>query len=90
MVAYASRNCWLRVGDVLASGTVGAGCILELSNSDAGRGGYAWLKEGDEVTLSVERLGSLTNIVERAPNPKPIRGRITGDRALELAGGQGL
>lgn len=86
MVAYASRNCMLKVGDVLGSGTVGTGCLLEFSFTSGKNANVPWLKEGDEVALTVERLGTLANRVERAPDPKPIRGRITGERALSLQG----
>jgi len=30
MIEFASRDCELRAGDLLGSGTVGTGCILEL------------------------------------------------------------
>jgi len=87
MLAYASRSCRLKPGDILASGTVGTGCILELSSSGGGQSGaYPWLKEGDEVALSVERLGTLANRVHFGAPPKPIRGRVSGARALKLAG----
>jgi fumarylacetoacetate (FAA) hydrolase len=47
----------LRPGDVIGSGTVGTGCLLEIRD-ESGFGRY--LQPGDEVTLRVERLGSLT------------------------------
>lgn len=82
MLAFASRHVRLKPGDILASGTVSTGCILELSSTEAGKqGAYPWLKEGDEVALSVERLGTLTNKVTLTEMPKPIRGRTTGERA---------
>jgi 2-keto-4-pentenoate hydratase/2-oxohepta-3-ene-1,7-dioic acid hydratase in catechol pathway len=59
MVSYASRGTRLTAGDVIGSGTVGTGCILELGEL-YGRGSYPWLSPGDEVHLEVERLGSLT------------------------------
>jgi fumarylacetoacetate (FAA) hydrolase len=60
MIARASENTTLRPGDVIGSGTVGTGCILE---HDDGR----WLRPGDVVELEVEGLGVLQNrIVERA------------------------
>ncbi len=31
ILAHASRDVWLNPGDVLGSGTVGTGCILELT-----------------------------------------------------------
>jgi len=57
LIAHASRDVWLRPGDVLGSGTVGSGCILELTPEAVG----GWLKPGDVVELKVERLGTLRN-----------------------------
>src|SRR5436309_673077 len=54
IVAHAARNTRLLPGDVLGSGTVGTGCILELGD---GR----WLKPGDLVELGVEGIGILRN-----------------------------
>jgi fumarylacetoacetate (FAA) hydrolase len=60
MIARASENTTLQPGDVIGSGTVGTGCILE---HDDGR----WLRPGDVVELEVEGLGVLRNrVVERA------------------------
>ena len=62
MIERASADVHLRPGDLLGSGTVGTGCLLEIGEERFGR----WLEPGDEVTLSVERLGALhTPIVER-------------------------
>jgi fumarylacetoacetate (FAA) hydrolase len=62
LLAHASRDTELRPGDVLGSGTVGTGCILELTPDTVG----GWLKPGDVVQLTIERLGTLTNrVVER-------------------------
>lgn len=61
MIARASQGVMLYPGDVLGSGTVGTGCILELGPEQAG----GWLKPGDVVELEVEWLGVLTTqIVE--------------------------
>jgi fumarylacetoacetate (FAA) hydrolase len=59
LLAHASRDTVLRPGDVLGSGTVGTGCILELTPEAVG----GWLKPGDVVELTVERLGTLRNRV---------------------------
>ncbi len=59
LIAQASRNTRLLAGDLIGSGTVGSGCIVELPE-----GTHSWLQPGDEVTLAIERLGSLTNRVE--------------------------
>jgi fumarylacetoacetate (FAA) hydrolase len=56
MIARASQDVYLFPGDVIGSGTVGNGCILEL-----GPEAHPWLKPGDEVTLSIDLLGTLTN-----------------------------
>jgi fumarylacetoacetate (FAA) hydrolase len=56
ILAQAARNTTLRPGDVIGSGTVGTGCILE---HDDGR----WLRPGDVVELEVEGIGVLRNRV---------------------------
>ena len=62
MVARASADARLRPGDLLGSGTVGGGCLLEVKDETLGR----YLAPGDEVVLRVERLGALrTPIVAR-------------------------
>jgi 2-keto-4-pentenoate hydratase/2-oxohepta-3-ene-1,7-dioic acid hydratase in catechol pathway len=67
MISYASRGTRVEPGDVIGSGTCGTGCILELALVHGGDA-YPWLRPGDEVVLSVDRLGSLRNrIVAGAP-----------------------
>jgi fumarylacetoacetate (FAA) hydrolase len=61
----AGRNTRLIPGDVIGSGTVGSGCILEL-------GTEAWLQVGDEVELEVQGIGELRNTV--VPTRSPIAG----------------
>ncbi|HUQ78009.1 MAG TPA: fumarylacetoacetate hydrolase family protein [Patescibacteria group bacterium] len=62
MVARASADVRLRPGDLLGSGTVGTGCLLEVKDATLGR----YLRPGDEVVLTVDGLGSLrTPIVAR-------------------------
>jgi fumarylacetoacetate (FAA) hydrolase len=56
VVEYARLNTRLLPGDILGSGTVGTGCILELGD---GR----WLQPGDVVELEVEGIGVLRNVV---------------------------
>lgn len=60
MIARASADVYLLPGDVIGSGTVGSGCLLELT-----RGRGPWLQTGDLVELEVERLGVLRNRVGR-------------------------
>jgi fumarylacetoacetate (FAA) hydrolase len=62
MIARASADVRLRPGDLVASGTVGTGCLLEVRDEILKR----YLEPADMVTLAVERLGELTTpIVER-------------------------
>jgi fumarylacetoacetate (FAA) hydrolase len=63
ILAHASRDTELRPGDVIGSGTVGTGCILELTPEAVG----GWLKPGDVVELTIERLGTLRNTVIQSP-----------------------
>lgn len=58
IIARASLDTYLLPGDVIGSGTVGTGCLLELT-----RGEGPWLQPGDVVELEVERLGILANRV---------------------------
>lgn len=66
MLAYASRGSRIATGDIIGSGTCGTGCILELSLVH-GQEKYPWLKPGDEVELSVARLGTLRNRIVSGP-----------------------
>ncbi len=56
IVAQAGRNTRLLPGDLLGSGTVGTGCILE-------HGDERWLEPGDVIELEIEGLGVLRNRV---------------------------
>jgi fumarylacetoacetate (FAA) hydrolase len=56
LLAHGGRNTRLVAGDVLGSGTVGTGCILE-------HGDGRWLESGDVVELEIERIGVLRNHV---------------------------
>jgi len=59
LVAHAARDTRLRPGDVLGSGTLDRGCLLELGPLPGDR----WLEPGDVVTIAAEGLGELTNAV---------------------------
>jgi 2-keto-4-pentenoate hydratase/2-oxohepta-3-ene-1,7-dioic acid hydratase in catechol pathway len=52
MIAHASTNEKLVAGEVFGSGTVGGGSAAEMGKT---------LGRGDEVTISIEGLGTLTN-----------------------------
>jgi 2-keto-4-pentenoate hydratase/2-oxohepta-3-ene-1,7-dioic acid hydratase in catechol pathway len=57
MIARASRDVRLYPGDLIGSGTVGTGCILEIGAEAVG----GWLSPGDRIDLAIEGLGTLTN-----------------------------
>ncbi len=59
ILAHASRDTELRPGDLIGSGTVGTGCILELTPEAVG----GWLQPGDVVELAIQHLGILRNTV---------------------------
>jgi fumarylacetoacetate (FAA) hydrolase len=56
LLARAAQNTVLRPGDIVGSGTVGSGCILE-------HGDGRWLRRGDVVELEIEGVGTLRNVV---------------------------
>ncbi len=58
MIAHASRDTMLYPGDVLGSGTIGGGCLMEQTE------GYGpWLVPGDLVELEITGLGVLRNTI---------------------------
>jgi 2-keto-4-pentenoate hydratase/2-oxohepta-3-ene-1,7-dioic acid hydratase in catechol pathway len=61
MIEHMGMEEWIRATDFIGSGTVGTGCGLELDR---------WIQPGDLLELSIDRIGTLKNIVG-APNPKP-------------------
>jgi fumarylacetoacetate (FAA) hydrolase len=56
IIARASDSVMLYPGDVIGSGTVGTGCLLELTKFQG-----PWLQHGDVVELEIERIGILRN-----------------------------
>jgi fumarylacetoacetate (FAA) hydrolase len=56
LIEFASREVELFPGDVIGSGTVGGGCLLEL-----GPEVHGWLEPGDEVELAIDGIGVISN-----------------------------
>ncbi len=59
-----SYGTYVYPGDVIGSGTVGSGCLLEINLVQALKDqSYTpvWLKPGDVVRLEIDRLGALEN-----------------------------
>jgi len=65
MIERASADVRLRPGDLIGSGTVGTGCLLEIRDEKLKR----YLQPGDTVTLAIERLGELIAPVVERPGP---------------------
>jgi fumarylacetoacetate (FAA) hydrolase len=63
MIARASADVDLMPGDVIGSGTVGTGSLLELTSGEG-----PWLNDGDTVELEIERLGVLRNQIGSRAN----------------------
>jgi fumarylacetoacetate (FAA) hydrolase len=57
----ASYGVDLYPGDVIGSGTVGTGCLLELNGSKITDN--QWLKPGDHVAMEIDGLGRLENTI---------------------------
>jgi fumarylacetoacetate (FAA) hydrolase len=66
IIERASYGVDLFAGEIIGSGTVGTGCLLELNgtakltNADYEE---RWLKEGDEIEMEIEGLGILKNTI---------------------------
>lgn len=58
LVSWASNGVTLKPGDVIMSGTVGKGCILELGTEV-----QKWLQPGDEVLFKSDVFGELRSII---------------------------
>lgn len=58
IIARASQSVVLSPGEVIGSGTVGTGCLYELTKNQG-----PWLKHGDVVELEIEHIGVLRNTV---------------------------
>jgi fumarylacetoacetate (FAA) hydrolase len=58
IIAHASRNARLRPGDIIGSGTVGTGCLLEL-----GPKVHTWFRRGETIELEIDGIGILRNTI---------------------------
>jgi 2-keto-4-pentenoate hydratase/2-oxohepta-3-ene-1,7-dioic acid hydratase in catechol pathway len=72
MISYASRGTEVRAGDIIGSGTVGTGCIADLS-ARRSPDEYPWLKVGDRVHLEADLLGSIDCVITAAAAVVPLR-----------------
>jgi 2-keto-4-pentenoate hydratase/2-oxohepta-3-ene-1,7-dioic acid hydratase in catechol pathway len=72
MIAYASRGTRVVPGDIIGSGTVGTGCILELSRVH-GADAYPYLRPGDLVRLEGGPLGAIEARITAGRPTVPLR-----------------
>ncbi len=79
LIARASQDVTLYPGDVIASGTVGTGCLLELTKGEG-----PWLQPGDVVELEIEHLGILRNVIGERPGSGPLVQRQTAEQETIL------
>ncbi len=54
LIEWASKEVELKAGDIIMSGTVPGGCILELGSDK-----YGWLSKGNKIKFKSEYLGEL-------------------------------
>ena len=68
IIERASYGANLYPGDIIGSGTVGTGCLLELNGTATMSDPTyipLWLKAGDVVEMEIRRLGTLSNTIIR-------------------------
>lgn len=75
VLSYASRGTRLLPGEVIGSGTVPTGCLVEHFAVDGPDKFRGWLQPGDVVRLEVQELGAIEH--EILP-PKPVHRLRTG------------
>ncbi|HYM82571.1 MAG TPA: fumarylacetoacetate hydrolase family protein [Candidatus Dormibacteraeota bacterium] len=63
MLERASRDVTIGAGELIGTGTVGGGCLMETRERTIGR----FLEPGDEVVLEVERIGRLRSPIVARP-----------------------
>ena len=69
IIERASYGVELFPGDIIGSGTVGTGCLLELNGSGKTLNPdykERWIKEGDEIKVQIEGLGKITNKIVKS------------------------
>jgi len=75
ILSYASRGTRLLPGELVGSGTVPTGCLMEHFAVDGPDKFRGWLQPGDVVRLEVEELGAIEHQIQAA---KPVHRLRTG------------
>ena len=66
VIEYASSLVTLQPGDIIGAGTSGG-----VGMGTSVRGSQLWLVPGDEITATIDKIGTLRHKVEAAPVPPP-------------------
>ena len=69
IIERASYGVELFAGDVIGSGTVGTGCLLELNGTGKRENpNYEsiWIQDGDEIEMQIDGLGKITNKIVKS------------------------
>jgi fumarylacetoacetate (FAA) hydrolase len=64
IIERVSYGATIYPGDIIGSGTVGTGCLLEINGTNKLKHSdftEMWLKENDVVEMEIENLGKITN-----------------------------
>tara|TARA_Y100000766_G_scaffold229840_1_gene203486 strand:- start:110 stop:1075 length:966 start_codon:yes stop_codon:yes gene_type:complete len=64
IIERVSYGATIYPGDIIGSGTVGTGCLLELNGTGKIKDSNykeVWLKEGDVVKMKIDKLGEISN-----------------------------
>ena len=74
IIERVSYGATIYPGDIIGSGTVGTGCLLEINGTNKSKSSdfiEVWLKENDVVEMEIEKLGKITNkIISNKSNYK--------------------
>jgi len=71
-LSFASRGTEISPGDVIGSGTVPGGCLLEHASAASLAEESTWLRVGDEVSLYGAALGATRQRVVAGTTPHPL------------------
>ena len=69
IIERASYGVELFPGDVIGSGTVGTGCLLEINGSGKRESldyRERWIEEGDQIEMQIEGLGKISNKIVKS------------------------
>ena len=64
IIERVSYGATIYPGDIIGSGTVGTGCLLELNGTEKiidSNYNEVWLKEGDVIKMKIDKLGEISN-----------------------------